>query len=306
MMEIKRITATDAVAGERIDSFIATKLDISRNAAASIIEDGYVTLNNKAIRKNHRISSGEEFFVSLPEVKELEIIPQEIDINIVYEDEHLLVINKDQGMVVHPAAGNWDGTLVNALLAHCGNSLSGINGVHRPGIVHRLDKDTSGLMLVAKNDAAHQGLAAQIQEHSVKRIYHAVIVGHLRENEGNINLPIGRHSVDRKKMCVTSKNSKEAVTHYKVIEEYPGYSYIECKLETGRTHQIRVHMSHLGHPIVGDGVYGSKIGIFGLKGQCLHSKTVSFVHPITGEKMFFESELPTYFKDVLKQVKNKR
>ena len=213
-----------------------------------------------------------------------------------------LVINKAKGMVVHPAAGNWDGTLVNALLAHCGDSLSGINGVNRPGIVHRLDKDTSGVMLVAKTDAAHQGLAEQIQKHSVERVYHAIVIGHFREEKGTVNLPIGRNPSDRKKMCVTDKNSKNAVTHYEVIEEYPGFSYIKCKLETGRTHQIRVHMAYMSHPVLGDEVYGNNNNKFKLEGQCLHSKTVKFVHPITKKEMYFESELPEYFKKVLEKI----
>lgn len=302
MRDEKMLIVSEEESGVRLDSFVAKYLDISRNAAVSVIEEGGVTLNGIALKKNHRVAPGEEYRVLLPEIKEIEVVAQNIPLDIVYEDEYLLVINKAQGMVVHPAAGNWDQTMVNALLYHCGDSLSGINGVHRPGIVHRLDKDTSGLMLVAKTDAAHQGLAEQIQEHSVCRIYNALIIGHLRESEGCVNLPIGRHTTDRKKMCVTAKNSKEAITHYRVLEEYSGYSLVECKLETGRTHQIRVHMSYLGHPVLGDTVYGPKTSSFGLKGQCLHSKNVSFVHPISREPMYFESELPEYFTNAINKI----
>ena len=302
MTEERIFTVAEEESGARLDSFIAKNMNISRSAAVLAIEEGRVTLGGVSLRKNHRVASGECYCVLLPEIKGIEVVAQNIPLDIVYEDEYLLVINKAQGMVVHPAAGNWDGTLVNALLYHCGDSLSGINGVHRPGIVHRLDKDTSGLMLVAKTDAAHQGLAEQIAEHSVERIYNAVIIGRLRESEGCVNLPIGRHATDRKKMCVTAKNSKEAITHYRLLEEYSGYSYVECKLETGRTHQIRVHMAHLGHPVLGDTVYGPKNTIFGLQGQCLHSKTVSFVHPISKKAMYFESELPEYFKNAIDKI----
>ncbi len=302
MNERKIIVVDDISGGERLDSFVAKKLDISRNSAAILIEESKVELSGKTLRKNHRVSADEIYTVVLPEVKELAIAAEDIPLDILFEDEHLLVINKVQGMVVHPAAGNWSGTLVNALLSHCGDSLSGINGVHRPGIVHRLDKDTSGVMLVAKTDAAHRSLANQIQLHTVERVYHTIIVGHLRQSEGSVNMPIGRNTVDRKKMCITSKNSKEAITHYKVIEEYPGFSYVQCKLETGRTHQIRVHMSYLGHPVLGDTVYGSKKNQFGLKGQCLHSKNVLFKHPITEKEMFFDSELPEYFKNVICRI----
>lgn len=304
MNDQKTIIVDEICDGERLDSFIAKKMDISRNSAALLIEEGKVELCGKSLRKNHRVSSGDVYTVVLPEVKELEVEAEDIPLDILFEDEHLLVINKAQGMVVHPAAGNWGGTLVNALLFHCGDSLSGINGVYRPGIVHRLDKDTSGVMLVAKTDVAHRSLANQIQLHTVERVYHTIVVGHLRQEEGCVNMPIGRHTSDRKKMCVTSKNSKEAITHYKVIEEYPGFSYVQCKLETGRTHQIRVHMSYLGHPVLGDTVYGAKKTQFGLKGQCLHSKNVLFKHPITEKEMFFDSELPEYFVNVLSRIKN--
>lgn len=298
-MRVQQILAEEAEAGERLDSFLAQRLDISRSAAAALVENGAVRFENRVLKKNYRIVAGEEYRVELTEPRQLTLTPQAIALDIVYEDEDLLVVNKAQGMVVHPAAGNWEGTLVNALLAHCGDSLSGINGVHRPGIVHRLDKDTSGLMVVAKTDRAHQGLAEQIKEHAVQRIYQAVVIGHLRDAEGTVDAPIGRHANDRKRMCVTQKNAKEAVTHYATLSEYPGYAYIQCRLETGRTHQIRVHMAYLGHPVVGDPVYGPKTNAFGLHGQCLHSKSIAFLHPVSGESMFFESELPEYFQRVL-------
>ena len=297
-MEKRILTADTGDEGKRLDVFVAEKLNMTRNAAAALIEGGGVL----ALKKNYKIKQGDEIEVELPELREVDIVAEDIPLDIVYEDADLLVINKARGMVVHPAAGNWDGTLVNALMFHCGNELSGINGVLRPGIVHRLDKDTSGLMLVAKNDFAHNGLAEQIKEHSVCREYHTVVIGNLRDDSGTISAPIGRHKTDRKKMAVTQSNSKDATTHYTVLERYPGFTYISCLLETGRTHQIRVHMSHTGHPVVGDEVYGARDKL-GLIGQCLHSKNVTFVHPRTGEKMYFESELPDYFKEILRKLR---
>lgn len=297
-MEKRILTADTGDEGKRLDVFVAEKLNMTRNAAAALIEGGGVL----ALKKNYKIKQGDEIEVELPELREVDIVAEDIPLDIVYEDADLLVINKARGMVVHPAAGNWDGTLVNALMFHCGNELSGINGVLRPGIVHRLDKDTSGLMLVAKNDFAHNGLAEQIKEHSVRREYHTVVIGNLRDDSGTISAPIGRHKTDRKKMAVTQSNSKDATTHYTVLERYPGFTYISCLLETGRTHQIRVHMSHTGHPVVGDEVYGARDKL-GLVGQCLHSKNVTFVHPRTGEKMYFESELPDYFKEILRKLR---
>ena len=239
----------------------------------------------------------------IPELQPCEAQPQEIPLDIVYEDADLLVVNKPKGMVVHPAAGNPDGTLVNALLAHCPEGLSGINGVMRPGIVHRIDKDTSGLLIVAKNDRAHQGLAEQIKEHSFTRVYEAVVVGHLRETQGTVNAPIGRHPVHRKKMAVTERNSKHAVTHYTVLEEFPGYSYVRLQLETGRTHQIRVHMAYLGHPVSGDTVYGGAKQPPELQGQCLHARCIGFVHPVSGEYLEFDSGLPPYFEAYLTKLR---
>ncbi|MBQ9986237.1 MAG: RluA family pseudouridine synthase [Oscillospiraceae bacterium] len=292
------LTAETEDVGKRLDVFVAEKLDMTRNAAAALIEGGGVL----ALKKNYKLRAGDVIEVTLPKLREVDIIAQDIPLDIVYEDADLLVINKARGMVVHPAAGNWDGTLVNALMFHCGNELSGINGVLRPGIVHRLDKDTSGLMLVAKNDFAHNGLAEQIKEHTVRREYHTIVIGNLRDDSGTVCAPIGRHKTDRKKMAVTEHNSKNATTHYRVLERYPGFTYISCLLETGRTHQIRVHMSHTGHPVVGDAIYGARDKL-GLEGQCLHSKNVTFVHPRTGEEMYFESDLPCYFEEILRKLR---
>ena len=243
--------------------------------------------------------------VDIPEPVAYEVAAENIPLDIVYEDEHLLVVNKAKGMVVHPAAGHYSGTLVNALMAHCGDSLSGINGVLRPGIVHRIDMDTSGLLIVAKSDAAHQGLAEQIKVHSFTRIYETVVVGHPKNDTGTVCAPIGRHPHNRKKMTVTATNSKDAITHYEVLEHYPGYSHLRVRLETGRTHQIRVHMAHIGHPVAGDTVYGAekqpKI-CQDLHGQCLHAKCIGFVHPITGEDLYFESELPAYFTQFIQKL----
>ncbi len=302
-MESREIRIGEETVGERIDVYLANILQMSRSSIVAMLENGEILVNNKIIKKNYKTVGNELVTVYEREIIPLDAQPEDIPLNIVYEDEDLLVINKAVGMVVHPAAGNESGTLVNALLFYCGESLSGINGVQRPGIVHRLDKDTSGLMLVAKNDMAHTSLAGQIKEHSAFRTYHAVIYGHLKENEGTINAPIGRHKTDRKKMAVTSEHSREAITHYKVICEYPGYSHIECRLETGRTHQIRVHMSHIGHPVVGDPVYGKGRENLNLKGQCLHSKIIEFTHPRTGERLKFESDLPDYFKETIEKIK---
>ncbi len=297
-MNTTRITVESSDVGLRLDVFIAKKLNISRNAAVALIESGGVF----GLKKNYKVVEGDEIEVTLPELREIDVEPEDIPLDIVYEDADLLVINKARGMVVHPAAGHYSGTLVNALMHHCGSSLSGINGVLRPGIVHRLDKDTSGVMLVAKTDFAHNSLAEQIKEHTVRREYHTVVIGGLKEEHGTISAPIGRHKTDRKKMAVTESNSREAVTHYSVIERYQGFTYASCLLETGRTHQIRVHMSHIGHPVVGDAVYGARDKL-GLEGQCLHSKNVTFTHPRTGETMYFETSLPDYFSDILSKLR---
>lgn len=290
--------------GERIDKFLSVLVsDCSRNSIQKLIEQGNVTINGIAVNKKYKVNTDDEIMLVTGELKPLDAEPENIPLDIVYEDDDLLVVNKPRGMVVHPAPGNYTGTLVNALLYHCKDSLSGINGVLRPGIVHRIDKDTSGLLIVAKNDKAHIGLAEQIKEHSFTREYNAVICGHLKEQEGTVNAPIGRNPKDRKKMCVTMQNSKTAVTHYSVIEEYNGYSHISLKLETGRTHQIRVHMAHLGHPVAGDLVYGHDKKSAELNGQCLHAIKIGFVHPIKNEYMEFSSDLPDYFKSFIDKIK---
>lgn len=290
--------------GERIDKFLSVLLrDSSRNSIQKLIEEGKVLSNGNKVNKKYKVKTDDEITVLPNELKPLDAEPENIPLDIVYEDDDLLVVNKPRGMVVHPAPGNYSGTLVNALLYHCKDSLSGINGVLRPGIVHRIDKDTSGLLIVAKNDKAHIGLAEQIKEHSFTREYNAVIVGHLKENEGTVNAPIGRNPKDRKKMCVTMQNSKNAVTHYSVIEDFDGYSHISLRLETGRTHQIRVHMAHLGHPVAGDMVYGNDKKSAFLNGQCLHAIKIGFVHPITNEYLEFTSDLPDYFKEFLNKLR---
>ncbi len=299
-MNTTQLIAEISDEGTRLDVFLAQKLNITRNAAATLIEGGGVSV----LKKNYKLRAGDIVDVEIPELREIDVEAQDIPLDIVYEDSDLLVINKARGMVVHPAAGNWDGTLVNALMYHCGSELSGINGVLRPGIVHRLDKDTSGLMLVAKNDVAHGSLAEQIKEHTVRREYHTVVIGNLKEDTGTISAPIGRHKTDRKKMAVTESNSKDATTHYTVIERYPGFTYASCILETGRTHQIRVHMSYTGHPVIGDRIYGARDKL-GIEGQCLHSKNVTFVHPRTGKEMYFESALPDYFEEILRKLRMK-
>ena len=295
-------TVQPELVGERIDKFISVNVEeLSRSASAALIDSGSVTVNGKNIAKNYKTRIGELITVNVPEPKELETEPENIPLDIVYEDSDLLVVNKPKGMVVHPAPGNYSGTLVNALLYHCKDSLSGINGVLRPGIVHRIDKDTSGLLIVAKNDKAHIGLAEQIKEHSFTREYEAVVYGKLKDPTGTVDAPIGRHKTDRKKMCVTPNNSKNAVTHYRVIDYNNGFSHVALKLETGRTHQIRVHMSYIGHPVAGDSVYGPSKVITSLNGQCLHAKKIGFVHPITNEELFFDSELPDYFQEFLRK-----
>ncbi len=290
--------------GERIDKFLSVLVEnSSRNAIQKLIENGKVTVNGSPVNKKYKVSTDDEILMLPNDLKPLDAEPENIPLDIVFEDEHLLVVNKPRGMVVHPAPGNYSGTLVNALLYHCKDSLSGINGILRPGIVHRIDKDTSGLLIVAKNDKAHIGLAEQIKAHSFTREYNAVICGHLKEQSGTVNAPIGRSPKDRKKMCVIMQNSKNAVTHYNVIAEYEGYSHISLKLETGRTHQIRVHMAHLGHAVAGDYVYGNDKKSAYLNGQCLHAIKIGFVHPITQEYLEFTSDLPDYFKDFLNKLK---
>lgn len=291
-------------AGARIDSFLANMLEgITRSAAQKLIEGGAVTVNEKAIAKNYKLSGKETICVVLPEVEEVDIVAQDIPLDVVFEDEDVIVINKPSGMVVHPAPGHSDGTMVNALLYHCGDSLSGIGGEKRPGIVHRIDRDTSGLIIAAKNDAAHLFLSAQLSDHTLARTYEAICVGNFREDSGTVDAPIGRHPNDRKKMCVTNQNSRNAVTHWEVIERFGGFTHVRCKLETGRTHQIRVHMAYHGHPILGDTVYGAKKSVAGLTGQCLHAVGLQFIHPRTRELVSLSCPLPEEFTAQLEKLK---
>lgn len=289
--------------GERLDKLLSEKSGLTRSAVQKLIDDGKVSVCGKPVSKNYKPKCGDRVVLTVEPPKPLDVQAQDISLDIVYEDGDLLVVNKPKGMVVHPAAGHSEGTLVNALMAHCKDSLSGINGVLRPGIVHRIDKQTSGLLIVAKTDAAHLGLAAQIKEHSFTRCYEAVVYGNFKNDSGTVDAPIGRHPTDRKKMCVTDKNSKRAVTHYEVLARYQGFTHLRLKLETGRTHQIRVHMAYLGHPVAGDAVYGPKKVIKELDGQCLHARTIGFVHPISGQYMEFTSPLPGYFVEFLDKLK---
>jgi len=287
---------------ERIDVYVSSKLeDMSRSSVQKLISDGNITVNNKIVKSNYKVKLNDSIIILLPEPEILDIDAENIPIDIVYEDDDLAVVNKAQGMVVHPAPGHYSGTLVNGLMYHLKN-LSSINGVMRPGIVHRLDMNTSGLMLVAKNDKSHNFLAKCLKEHSINRIYYALVEGNIKEDSGTIDAPLGRSEKDRKKRAVTYKNGKEAVTNFWVLERYGQYTLLKLKLETGRTHQIRVHLKHISHPVVGDEIYGSKTNKFGLNGQLLHSKTVGFVHPTTMEYMEFESELPDYFQRVIKKI----
>ena len=302
-MDENYICITAEESGERIDALLARALpSLSRSQVQKLLEQGMVTLNGRELKKNFRCSAGEGYEVLLPEPAELPLIPQNIPLDVVYEDEDLIVVNKARGLVVHPAPGHPDGTLVNALLWHCGDSLSGIGGQRRPGIVHRIDKDTSGLLIVAKNDFAHQALSAQLADHSLCREYEAIVRGNFKQDCSTVDKPIGRHPIDRKRMAVTDKNSKPAVTHWQLLASYRGYSHILCRLETGRTHQIRVHMASIGHPLLGDFTYGAPSPEKGLEGQCLHARRLRFVHPRTGEHILLETELPAYFMDVLARL----
>ncbi len=298
---IIRITAQESA--ERIDALLARCVpELTRSAAARLIDGGAVSVGGRAVKKNYKCAPGDEVTLVMPLIADCELRPQNIPLDIVYEDADLLVVNKARGMVVHPAPGHPDGTLVNALMFHCGDSLSGIGGEKRPGIVHRIDKDTSGLLIVAKNDFAHLALSAQLADRSLSRVYEAVVRGGMREDSGTVNAPIGRHPADRKKMAVTQKGSRSAVTHWEVIARYRGYTHIRCRLETGRTHQIRVHMAHIGHPLLGDGVYGAPCPERGLSGQCLHARELKFIHPRTGEKVVLSTDLPEYFTSILSSL----
>lgn len=305
MGEIFYLEAGEENAGERIDAFLASKLhDVTRSWLQKLIEAGNVSVEGREkLAKNYKLRAGDRMTVELPEPETLDVLPENIPLDIVYEDEYLLVVNKPSGMVVHPAVGNHTGTLVNAVMFHCGDQLSSINGVVRPGIVHRIDKDTSGLLVIAKTDAAHRGLAEQFAVHSIKRAYRAVVYNNIKEDDGRVDAPIGRNPKDRLKMAVVSADKgRRAVTNYHVIERSGKFTYVECRLETGRTHQIRVHMAYIGHPLLGDPLYGPRKGMSGLIGQVLHAKELGFVHPITGEYMEFDSELPSEFVKALKKA----
>ena len=295
---------TADLSGERLDGFLSRVLpDLSRSAAQKLLEQGLVLRNGKPGKKNDRLETGDQISVTLPEPKPLDVPATEMELDIVYEDEDVLVINKPKGLVVHPAAGHQEDTLVNGLLFAKGDSLSGINGILRPGIVHRIDKDTSGLLAIAKNDLAHTVLASQLKDHTMARTYEAIVCGNLKEDSGTVDAPIGRHPSDRKKMCVTARNSKNAVTHWEVVDRYPGYTHVRCKLETGRTHQIRVHMAHIGHPILGDTVYGHKKPELGQDSQCLHAGALCFRHPRDERPVMVFAPLPEYFENVLEKLR---
>ena len=301
------IIISDSDAGKRLDVVIPGHIiDISRNYIQKLIEEGNIQVNDKVVKiKKYQVVLGDIIIIDIPESKPLEVIGSDIPINIVYEDEDLIIVDKPKGMVVHPSTGNYTGTLVNAILFHC-HDLSGINGVERPGIVHRIDKETSGLLMIAKNDNAHRSLAKQLKEHTINREYRAIVFGNIKEDSGTLSYPIGRDPNNRLKMKVIKENSKDATTHYEVIERFGNYTYIKFKLETGRTHQIRVHMSHINHAIIGDKVYGPEKNIFGLKSQLLHAKKLGFIHPTKNEYMEFESELPNEFQEILDSLMKKR
>lgn len=301
MSELLTLLCTAEDCGKRIDKFISDNAEmLTRSAVQGLIGKNAVTADGKAVSKNYKIKGTETIEVEIPDAEPMDAVPENIPLDIVYEDEDLLVVNKPKGMVVHPAHGNYHGTLVNALLYHCGDSLSGINGVIRPGIVHRIDKNTSGLLIVAKNDKAHLHLAEQIKAHSFTREYEAIVSGSLKQESGTVDAPIGRHKTDRKKMCVTAENSRNAVTHYSLIRQFGGYAHIKCRLETGRTHQIRVHMAYMGNAVLGDDVYGKAYK--GIEGQCLHARKIGFIHPTTEEYMEFSSDLPDYFTAILNKL----
>ena len=293
--------------GERIDKFLSNEMaDFSRSYIQKLVKDGHVSVNGKTVKANYKIAYDDIVTVEIPDFKEPDFVAENIPLYIIYEYQDILIVNKPKGMVVHPAAGHYTGTLVNALMYHCGDSLSGINGVMRPGIVHRIDMDTTGSLLVCKNDNAHQKLAEQLKEHSIRRVYHAIVHGNIKDDEGTIDAPIGRHPIDRKKMSINHQNGRNAITHYKVLERFGDYTYIQCQLETGRTHQIRVHMSSLRYPLLGDQVYGPQKCPFKLQGQTLHAKILGIVHPTTGEYMEFDAQLPEYFEKLLQRFREKK
>lgn len=301
----RQIDIIESDAGSRIDKFLSEELsDVSRSYIQKLIKDGQVTVNGKPVKANYKLNQEDIIVLDEPELKEPDIVAEDIPLDILYEDSDLLIVNKPKGMVVHPSAGHYSGTLVNALMFHCKDQLSGINGVMRPGIVHRIDMDTTGSLLVCKNDMAHQNLAEQLKVHDIKRVYHAIVHGVLKEDEGTINAPIGRHPIDRKKMSIVAKNGKEAITHYKVLKRFRNFTYIQCQLETGRTHQIRVHMASIKHPLLGDSVYGPAKCPYKLQGQTLHAKIIGIKHPRTGEYLEIDAPLPEYFQTLLNKLEN--
>ncbi len=302
-MEPIRLRASEENKNQRLDAFLASSLDgLTRSQATRLIESGEVAVNERAVSKSYKLAGGEDIAVTLPEPEPVEAVPQDIPLDVVYEDADVIVVNKPSGMVVHPAPGHPDGTLVNALLYHCAGTLSGVGGALRPGIVHRIDRDTSGLIIAAKNDAAHQYLSAQLADHTLARTYECIVVGKLREDRGTVDAPIARHPTDRKRMAVVA-GGREAVTHWEVIARYPGYTHVRCRLETGRTHQIRVHMAYIGHPILGDTVYGAKKEVPGLTGQCLHAVGLRFLHPRTHEVVELFCPLPEEFTRMLQKIR---
>ena len=297
---------TPEMEGERIDKCISNFLEsLSRSYIQKIIKDGKAYVNDAVVKANYKVKVDDKVQFEIPDCEEPDIPPQDIPLDILYEDKDILIVNKPKDMVVHPAPGHYEGTLVNAIMFHCKDELSGINGVLRPGIVHRIDKDTTGSIIICKNDEAHRKIAQQLKEHSIKRKYRAIVYGRIMEEEGTVNAPIGRHPTDRKKMAINEKNGKPAVTHYKVLERFDKYTYIECQLETGRTHQIRVHMTSIGHPLLGDEVYGNAKCPFKLEGQTLHAMTIGFIHPTTGEYVEYEAPLPEYFEHLLQILRTK-
>ncbi len=302
-MEPIRLRASEESKNQRLDAFLASSLDgLTRSQATRLIESSEVAVNGRAVSKSYKLAGGEDVAVTLPEPEPVEAVPQDIPLDVVYEDADVIVVNKPSGMVVHPAPGHPDGTLVNALLYHCAGTLSGVGGALRPGIVHRIDRDTSGLIIAAKNDAAHQYLSAQLADHTLARTYECIVVGALREDRGTVDAPIARHPTDRKRMAVVA-GGREAVTHWEVIARYPGYTHVRCRLETGRTHQIRVHMAYIGHPILGDTVYGAKKEVPGLTGQCLHAVGLRFLHPRTHEVVELSCPLPDEFTRMLQKIR---
>lgn len=305
--DIINLTTDENNSGERIDKFLSDMLSsYSRSYVQKLISDSLVLVDNKNIKSNYKLKAGDAITIYIPVPRELEVTPENIPLDIIYEDDDIIVINKPKGMVVHPSAGHYTGTLVNALMYHCKDHLSAINGILRPGIVHRIDMDTTGVIVACKNDAAHISISEQLKEHSITRYYYAICYNPFKVTEGTVDAPIGRHPADRKKRAINFKNGKPAVTHYKVLENFSKYAYIQCQLETGRTHQIRVHMAHIGHPVTGDSVYGRKTNPFGLTGQCLFARYIGFRHPVTGEFMEFSGELPDFFINTLQKLRRSK